>query len=127
MKQTLTLEAFPDPKLARALSPNGRVSHWAASRAKQRVGVIVLVEATRQQLRPMRAPVVMWLTFVFPVARKRDDDNYATGVVKRARDCLVEMGILSADDSDALRQERVEFVVERGRRALVIELEEVMR
>lgn len=123
--QTLVLEDFPRPEIARALSPNGR-AHWAAKR-KARLNVVdhVTVAAIRGGLRLMRGQVVLSATFVYPDHRKRDDDNLATGVLKAVRDCLVLGQWLEADDIEHLRQMPVEVRVEKGRRALEITLEAV--
>jgi len=122
MKQTLTLNNFPRPDVARTLSPNGTAHHMAKARARKGVHEHVKVLA-RFDLQPMRGMVTLRPTFVFPVKRNRDDDNFATGVMKAVRDGLVKAGYLEADDSDHLRQERVEMVVEKGRRALILEFE----
>ncbi|HEY8743964.1 MAG TPA: hypothetical protein VIU62_12735 [Chloroflexota bacterium] len=123
--QTLVIEDFPRPEIARTLSPNGR-AHWAAKR-KARINVIdhVTVAALGQHLRNFPAIwlVVLSPTFIYPDHRRRDDDNLATGVMKAVRDCLVNGGWLEADDTDHLKQMPVEVRVEKGRRALELRFE----
>lgn len=121
--QTITLDDFPRPEIARALSPNGRV-HWTAKR-KARLSVIdhVTVAAIRGGLLHMRGLVVLTATFTYPIARARDDDNLATGVMKAVRDCLVSGQWLDADDTEHLRQMPVEVRVEKGKRALELRFE----
>jgi hypothetical protein len=125
MHQVLVLEDFPSPSLARVLSPNGRAHGLSRYAAGRHVRDRVKIETTRQGLRAMRPPVVLRAAFTYPLARERDDDNLATGVLKAARDGLVRAGILAGDDAERLRQEPVAAIVERGQRRLVIELEEV--
>lgn len=72
-------------------------------------------------MRALPNVVIMQPIFIYPVKRKRDDDNLATGVLKAVRDALVRMGILAADDIEHLRQLPVEVRVEKGRRALILE------
>lgn len=121
--QTLTIEDFPRPDVARTLSPNGR-AHWATKRACTRlIHEQVAYWALFDLLRPMPGHVTIYPTFIYPQARKRDDDNLATGVMKAVRDALVKGGYLDADDTEHLRQMPVEVRVEKGRRALVLRFE----
>ena len=122
-RQVLQLENFPRPEVARCLSPNGRAHPLARDRATKSVAERVKLEALRQGLRPMHGLVTLRVTCVYPVARKRDDDNAATGIVKNCRDALVRGGYLEADDVEHLRQEPVEIRVEPGVRRMVLELE----
>lgn len=123
MTQTLVLEGFPRPEIARALSPNGRV-HWSDKR-KARLNVVdhVTVSAIKGGLKLMRGLVVLYPTFVYPDHRKRDDDNLATGVLKACRDCLVQGQWLEADDLEHLRQMPVEVRIEKGVRRLELRFE----
>lgn len=123
MRQVLTLEPFPRPETARALSPNGRV-HWAVR--KYHVDLVhgtVVIVARAIALPIMRGMVTLQPTFVYPVKRARDDDNLATGVMKAVRDALVRGGWLEADDTEHLRQLPVIVQVERGRRALILDFQ----
>lgn len=122
--QTLTLPDFPRPDMARLLSPNGR-AHWAAKR-KARLYVIdtVVVWAIKSGLRHMHGPVTMQPVFTYPIARKRDDDNLGTGILKAVRDALVNGGWLEADDVEHLYQDRPEVVVQKGVRSLELRFEE---
>lgn len=121
--QTLVLDDFPSPAVARTLSPNGR-AHW---REKQRAGGIVhqavMAALAIQPIAPMTGRVVLRPTFVFPAHRRRDDDNLATGVMKVVRDSLVARGILADDSTKYVRQEPVEVVVRKGQRRLEIVIE----
>ena len=122
-RQTLVLEDFPRPEIARALSPNGR-AHWASKRmARMDAASLVVVEATRSGLRPIAGPVRLTLTYVYPEQRKRDIDNLTTGVTKVVIDTLVRGRWIAADDSEHVRAVTVQPVVERGRRALIVTLE----
>jgi hypothetical protein len=124
VKQTLVLDRFPDPEMARCLSPNGR-AHWASKKqAREYVAQHVWYCARMQGLEPMLDGVVtMWPTFIYPVHRRRDDDNLASGILKSLRDCLVRRRLIEADDLEHLRQMPVEVRVERGRRALELRFE----
>lgn len=121
-RQTLILDDFPDPDVARTLSPNGR-AHW---RDKQKAGQVVywtvIAALQRQPITPMTGRVVLRPTFVFPQHRRRDDDNLATGVMKVVRDALVARGVLADDSTKHVRQEPVQVVVRRGQRRLEIVL-----
>ncbi len=121
----LVLEDFPQPATARALSPNGRV-HWAPKRIA-RLSVVdhVTVAALRSGLQRLRAPVTLHVVYTVPDHRHRDQDNYTTGVLKVAIDTLVRGGWLpDGDDTEHLHIEPVEVVVQKGRRALELRLEE---
>lgn len=122
--QRIELAGFPRPSLARTLSPNGRAHHMARHRTTEGVHMQVALAARGAGLRPMHGLVTLRVTYVFPQHRKRDDDNYSTGVLKAVRDALVRGGWLEADDAEHVRQERPVFVVERGQRRMVVELEE---
>jgi hypothetical protein len=122
-RQRLVLDQFPRPSVARTLSPNGRAHHMQRARATEAVAIHVRVMAIMQGLRKMHGHVVMQPTFVYPVRRKRDDDNAATGVLKSVRDSLVRGGWLEADDVEQLRQLPVEMRIEKGRRALELSFE----
>ncbi len=123
--QTLTIEDFPRPEIARALSPNGR-AHWAVKR-KARLSVVdhVTVAAIKGGMRLTRGKVQMHIRYVFPDRRLRDQDNWTTGVTKALIDTLVNGQWLEGDDSERLRLAPVEFSVQPGRRALEITLESI--
>lgn len=124
MKQALVLEDFPRPEIARTLSPNGRASHWAKSRAKIKVLEALKVALQQANLQPMEPPIVMRARFTYPVERRRDDDNLATGVLKVLRDGLVKAGVVPEDNTKVFRQLSPEVNVERGVRRLTLELAE---
>jgi Holliday junction resolvase RusA-like endonuclease len=122
--QQLVLEDFPRPATARILSPNGR-AHWSVRRSETAwCKSLVKVKALIQGLGRMHGQVVIQSTFIYPVARKRDDDNLATGVMKAVRDALVDAGYLEADDVEHVRQLPVQVEVQKGRRALILEFTE---
>jgi hypothetical protein len=119
--QTVILDDFPLPEIARTLSPNGR-AHWRTkSRAADVVRKNVWVAVMTQGIRPVPPPVHVTWRWIVPDRRRRDQDNHGTGVVKVAQDRLVSLGILAADHSDALTG-HVEIVYERGARRLEIVL-----
>jgi hypothetical protein len=122
--QTIVIEDFPRPEIARQLSPNGR-AHWAI-RHKARQSVIdhVTAAAIRGGLRHMRGLVVLHATFVYGEQRTRDQDNLTTGVTKAVIDCLVKGNWLDADDMTHFRLAPVEVRLEKGRRALELRFEE---
>lgn len=122
--QTLVLEGFPQPALARELSPNGRV-HWAR-RAKARKSAAAVLHATamRDGFRPATGPVRMTFRFIRPTLGRIDIDNLSTGVTKAVLDSLVRGGWLVDDDSTHVVAVTAEAVYEKGRRALVIVMEE---
>lgn len=122
--QTLVLEGFPQPATARALSPNGRL-HWGGQkRAKELVTMVVIAGIRTSGLRPVDGPVRLTCRWIFPTRARRDLDNLSTGVVKRLIDVLREQKILADDDSRHVVELRAEAVYEKGRRALVIVMEE---
>jgi len=121
VQQRLTLEEFPRPAVARALSPNGRASWPARYRATQDVHTLVKLRAVMAGLRPMHGLVTLWVTWVVPDRRQRDADNHTTGVVKATIDALVRGGYLEDDDTDHLRLLPVRVRLEHGRRALVLD------
>lgn len=123
LSQWLVLEDFPDPALARALSPNGR-AHWGGKdRAKKRVAAVVAGQSIAQGIDPMPSPVRLTFRWIFPNRRRRDIDNLSTGVVKVVIDSLVRHGTLVDDDSTHVVAVTAEAVYERGRRALEIAME----
>lgn len=122
--QTLTLEDFPSPLLARALSPNGRV-HWAQrNAARKTVAAVVAGASIRARLEPARGPVRVTFRYVRPTRGRVDLDNLSTGVSKACLDALVRQRILVDDDSRHVVAVTAEAVYEKGRRALVVILEE---
>jgi Holliday junction resolvase RusA-like endonuclease len=120
----LVLDDFPDPRLARQLSPNGR-AHWGARvAARDRVARHVVAAVLLEVLpRPILPPVVLAPVYVFPDHRRRDADNLSTGVLKAVIDCLVRCGVLVGDHLDVLRLAPVEVLVEKGERRLELRLE----
>lgn len=109
--------------MARALSPNGR-AHWATKRAHvQDAHWRVKDQVQRQGLQPMRGLVSLRARWTFPSHHRRDPDNLSTGVLKACIDALVRCGVLEDDSADHIRLEPASVTVERGRRALVLELD----
>lgn len=122
--QTLVLEGFPDPKTARELSPNGR-AHWARrAKARKHVAEALHVTAMRAGWAPVTTPVRMTFRFIRPTRGRIDIDNLSTGVTKAVLDSLVRGGWLVDDDSTHVVAVTAEAVYERGRRALVVVMEE---
>lgn len=121
--QRLVLEDFPQPDVARSLSPNGRV-HWARrNKARKLVAERVTLEARAQGLRPASGPVRLTLVWVFPTKVRHDLDNLiATG--KPVVDALVRGKWLEDDDSDHVVSVTAETVYQKRRRALEIVMEE---
>lgn len=120
--QTLVLADFPDPKLARALSPNGR-AHWATKkRARDIIEWIVGQAIFEQRLTDelLGRQVRITYRWVLPDRRRRDLDNHSTGVVKVVQDCLVRLGLIDADDTSCVVGISTEIVYERGARRLEI-------
>jgi hypothetical protein len=73
----------------------------------------------------MRGLVMLHMTYVMPNERARDQDNYSgSGVTKAVIDVLVKGQWLDGDDTARLRLAPVEIRVEKGRRALELQLEE---
>lgn len=121
--QTLILDDFPSTETARALSPNGR-AHWKEKRDAG--GVVyghVMAALKLHPIKPMTGRVILRPTFVYPVHRRRDDDNLATGVMKVVRDALVARGILADDSTRYVRQEPVKVRIEKGSRRLELVIE----
>ena len=113
-RQVLVLHDFPSPKLARTLSPNGR-PHWRTKVLSTRhVNEVVAGWANLQGILPVGGPARLTIRYVMPIARKRDQDNYTTGVTKALIDGLVRSEILLGDDTALLTLAPVELVVERG-------------
>lgn len=121
---TLILDNFPSPDIARALSPNGR-THWAEKkRAREAVQVAFYLAALQQGLDVFDGQVRITYRWVFPDHRARDLDNLSTGVVKALQDCLVKADVIRADDTSCVVGMSVEVSVEKGRRALVVTVQE---
>jgi hypothetical protein len=119
-RQTLILEDFPYPDIARILSPNGR-AHWATKNAARvGVGMRVFAAVAGRFEAPVRSPVRLLFRYTFPDHRKRDVDNLTTGVTKSVIDSLVRAGVLEADDSEHVTEVKAEAVVEKGRRCLEV-------
>lgn len=120
--QTLVIEDFPQPDVARVLSPNGR-AHWTAKKkAREAVAEIVVLSMLTQRLGAMDGRVPITYRWIVPDQRKRDLDNHSTGVVKVVQDTLVRHELIEADDTSCLVSTTTEIVYQRGRRALEIVL-----
>lgn len=120
--QTLTLEDFPDPKLARALSPNGR-AFWATQRrASAQVHACVKAYCDAQRIRPVDGPVRVTFRYTRPTRQRVDLDNLTTGVSKAVLDGLVRAGILTDDSSEHVVAVTAEAAYLRGVRQLDVTL-----
>jgi Holliday junction resolvase RusA-like endonuclease len=117
--QTLVLDDFPDPQLARRLSPNGRV-HWAVrAKAKDAARRRIACECLLQRIVPPDAPVRLTFRWCFPTLGRHDIDNLIA-TAKPLIDALVEAGVLDDDDSTHVVAVTAEVAYEKGRRALEI-------
>lgn len=117
--QTIVLPDFPDPKLARQLSPNGRV-HWATrAMAKKEAAHHIACACLLQGVIPPEGPVTLVFRWVFPTRGRHDVDN-CIATAKPMIDALVEAGVLDDDDSRHVVAVTAEVAYERGRRALVV-------
>lgn len=120
--QTLILEGFPDPKLARKLSPNGRV-HWAErAGAKREAASRIAGECLLQRVYAVEGPARIVFRWVFPTAGRHDLDNLIA-TAKPLIDALVLAGALEDDDSRHLVSVTAEAVHEPGQRRLEIVIE----
>lgn len=122
--QILILEEFPDPRLARQLSPNGRV-HWATrAMAKKEAAHRIAGACLLQRITPVDGLCRLVFRWVFPTAGRHDVDN-CIATAKPMIDSLVEAGVLEDDDSRHVVSVTAEVAYERGRRALEIVVEPV--
>lgn len=124
--QTLVLPDFPQPAVARVLSPNGGRAHWAtAKRAKDAVQLLVAETALKDGLERMHGFVVMQPIWTFPTHGRHDPDNLGTGVLKAVLDALVRGRWLEDDSTKHVRLMPPEVRVVKGVRALELRFEEV--
>lgn len=121
---TLTL-----PWPAAALSPNARV-HWAvkakaAREAKQTAFVVARqYRATSHDWRGLAPPVALLVTFYAPDRKARDTDNLIASL-KAGIDGLVQSGLLTGDDTTALRWGEPLFVLGAAPGKVTLTLREV--
>ena len=125
--QRLILEDFPPVDLARALSSNGR-AHWAVRQKAKKAVQIAVWEAwvcRQDDLVPVPPPARVTYRWIVPDRKERDIDNHhGSGVVKACQDALVKLvKLLPGGDHATALTSSVEIVYEKGRRALVIEIE----
>lgn len=78
-------------------------------------------EALLQRIVPVEGPVRLAFGWVFPTAGRHDLDNLIA-TAKPLIDALVTAGILQDDDSRHVVGISAEVRVEKGRRALVVEI-----
>lgn len=120
--QTLVLEDFPNPLLARRLSPNGRV-HWAVRAEAKRIAAHrIACECLLQSVVPADGPVRLAFRWVFPTAGRRDLDNLIA-TAKPLIDSMVTAGVLTDDDSTHVVSIAASVAHEKGRRALEITID----
>lgn len=118
---TLTLPNFPQPELARALSPNGR-SHWADRAAAVRlVHLAVRVALLLDPVQPIRGPVRIVATYAVPDRRRRDLDNFSA-VLKPVLDALVRANVIEEDNVRIVQSLDVRIVHQPGTRCLTLEI-----
>lgn len=125
-RQTVVLDRL-DPQVVGRLSPNGRSqSHWPRTNARNRVMAAFYAAAVAQGLERPCGPVRVTFRWIVPTKARRDLDNLASnGVVKGCLDSLVRGGWLPDDSSEHVREVRTEMAYEKGRRSLVVVIEEV--
>lgn len=127
-RQTVVLDRL-DPQVVGRLSPNGRSqSHWPRTNARNRVMAAFYAAAVAQGLERPCGPVRVTFRWIVPTRARRDLDNLAAnGVVKACLDVLSheDLGWLPDDSSEHVREVRTELEYEKGRRALVVVIEEV--
>lgn len=118
----MVLEDFPSPKLARQLSPNGRV-HWAVrAEAKREAAHRIACECLLQRVYAIDGPVRLTFRWVFPTAGRHDLDNLIA-TCKPLIDAMVTGGLLDDDDSTHVVAIAAEVRHEKGRRAMEILIE----
>lgn len=121
--RALVLEDFPQPAVARVLSPNGR-AHWAVRKlARESVSERIAVEARRCGLERMRGLVEIQPVWTFPRKGRHDPDNLSTGVLKVVLDSLVRGWWLADDSQVHVRLMPPVVRVERGVRRLELRFE----
>lgn len=102
-------------------------SPWQRSQLKQEQEAIVADAA--KDLRPMRAPVEVEITYyegkTKPRERVRDLDNVAGGGNKFILDALVSMGVLPNDDAKTVARLHTHGFKATGEPRIVVVLEEV--
>lgn len=122
----LVLDGYPSREQAELLGPNRGTRMWAVAEARQAIHARVALEADRQRLPAISAPVRATYTFVVPDRMRRDWDNYAL-MCKPVQDGLVGCGVLPGGDHWEALEGAVRFRVEPGQRRLEITLEPLGR
>lgn len=119
-KATLTLPFLPP----RAVSPNGAHGHWRTHwSARRKLREDTFMVAMSQQI-PAFTKARIQITYVFPMNRRRDGDNYLA-MFKGCADGLVDAKVLLADDSEHVSYAPVVFIVDKDRSPrTIIEIEE---
>jgi Holliday junction resolvase RusA-like endonuclease len=120
---TLTI-LLPQPRLRRALSPNGR-AHWGvryqARRVLQEATLAALLAARPPVPRPLAPPVQVAARFQFPDRRRRDPDNLVA-LLKPVLDLLQAYGALVDDDHAAVALGPLTLTIAPGPATLVCTL-----
>lgn len=119
--QILILEGYPSQNQQATLGPNRGTRRWGVAEMRAAVQADTATAARAQGIVPVLPPVHVTFTYVVPDRTRRDWDNYAL-IAKPCQDGLVRAGILPGGDHFEVLTARVAFRVERGRRALEIEL-----
>jgi Holliday junction resolvase RusA-like endonuclease len=100
------------PLPCRALSPNGRVNHFAKARATKRYRQLARDAVEAAQLDSIPWPrAEAFVTFYWPCNRKRDEDN-AIASLKAAYDGLVDAGLILDDNSEHLKRHMPDFAID---------------
>lgn len=118
----LVLDGYPSSEQADVLGPNGTTRRWNVAAARKHIHDWVKVEADRQQVGAVAAPVRVTYTFVVPDRIRRDWDNYA-GICKPVQDGLVLCGVLPGGDHWQALEGNVRFRVEPSQRRLEVVIE----
>lgn len=126
VRQTVVLEPL-DPALVRALSANSSThNRWTVRHARTRAKGLFTLTAQAQGLpKPLIWPVSVTFNWIVPTRGRRDIDNLASNwIVKACLDSLVRGEWLPDDSSQHVTAVLTTMEYQKGRRALVIEIQE---
>lgn len=111
------------------LSPNGRAqSHWPRTHARTWIMDYTDYVAKAARLPRFDRPVRVIFRWVVPTRARRDIDNLAgNGCIKGVLDALVKGGHLADDSSEHVVGVATELEYQKGRRCVVVLIEEAER
>ena len=89
--------------------------YWLTLEAMEKAGITA---------HPAFERIQITYTFIVPTNRRRDGDNWIARM-KPAQDALVKAGVVSDDTHEHVAVMPPRFVVEKGRRETIIEIEEM--